>query len=962
MKKLFLIDAYAIIFRAHYAFINNPMTNHHGRNISALFGFMRYLGDIISKEKPDYLAVAFDPKGGSFRREIYSDYKANRPSTPEAILENTPIIKEVLQAMRIPIYEVAGYEADDVIGTLGDKAAKREGLQTYMVTPDKDYGQLLQANLFQYKPPKKGNSSPEIVSAETLMENYGIASAELFADILAIWGDASDNVPGVPGIGEKGATSLVSRFGDIENIIAHSSELTPKQSRSVEEHQEQLRLAKRLVTIARDVPVELNLEEMERKEGDYVRLAELYREHGLRSMLVALETKMGVQANSNPSINTQSSSQGEGSPKTPSKARNTPIGQLSLFDLAGEPAANAHVVREMAQEAMEADHGADLGGADYTNIHNTPHTYKAIESTQELVGLIEKIQEKGIFCFDTETTSLEAMRARLVGVSIATEAHGAYWIDAKAEYMEMLKPILEDKNIAKIGQNLKYDMLVLRGVGIKVSGELFDTMLMHYLLNPDARHSMDHIARSLLNYEPIPIESLIGKGARQITIDQAPRELLVDYACEDADVTFRIYEILLKKLTTAGSLELYHTIEEPLVEVLVEMEYQGAHIDLNILGSSRESLNTRLSALQTEILAHSPNPALNLNSPKQLGELLFEHLKIAEKPKKSKTGSYKTDEETLQALKDRHPIVEQILEYRGLKKLLTTYIDALPELVNPTTGVIHTSYNQSVTATGRLSSSNPNLQNIPVRNDNGREIRKAFTPREKGWKIVAADYSQVELRIMAHLSGDSNMIEAFEQGADIHTATAAKIFGKSTSEVTSSERRAAKTANFGIIYGISAFGLSQRLGIPRNEAKALIDDYFTHFPAVKNYMDAAIHSARENGYVETIFTRRRFLADINSSNSISRSFAERNAINAPIQGSAADIMKLAMRRVYDRLIQDGYSSRLVMQVHDELVLEVPPSEIEAVSMLLVEALSGAAALSVPLDVEVGIGDNWLDAH
>ncbi len=924
------------------------MTNHHGRNISALFGFLRYLNEIITKENPDYLAVAFDPKGGSFRREIYSQYKANRPSTPEAILENTPIIKEVLQAMRIPIYEVEGYEADDVIGTLGDKAAKEIGLQTYMVTPDKDYGQLLQENLYQYKPAKKGSTSAEVVSAESLMANYGIASAELFADILAIWGDASDNVPGVPGIGEKGATSLVSRFGDIENIIAHSSELPPKQSKSVEENQEQLRLAKRLVTIARDVPVELDFEALARKEGDYERLAELYREHGLRSMLMALESKIGHQT---PIIS---------APVVQEKLQEVGSQQLSLFDMGGEPSSNSNVVREISQQMLQ--HNDDLLDASFANAQNTPHDYIAITSIEELEELVETIKQKGIFCFDTETTSLEAMRARLVGVSISIEAHKAYWIDTKDEFLQALKPLFEDSGISKIGQNLKYDMLVMRSVGIMVQGELFDTMIMHYLLNPDARHSMDHISRSLLNYEPIPIENLIGKGAKQITIDQAPREMLVEYACEDADVTYRIYEILLEKLSQAGSLELYHTIEKPLLEVLVEMEYQGVHIDLDILGSSRTKLSAQLETLQKEILSHSPNPSLNLNSPKQLGELLFDHLKIADKPKKSKTGSYKTDEEPLQALKDRHPIVEHILEYRGLKKLLTTYIDALPELVNPSTGAIHTSYNQAVTATGRLSSTNPNLQNIPVRDDNGREIRKAFTPREEGWKMLAADYSQVELRIMAHLSGDQNMIEAFAQGVDIHTATAAKIFGKSPQEVSSSERRAAKTANFGIIYGISAFGLSQRLGIPRNEAKGLIDDYFTHFPGVKSYMDNAIAEARENGYVETIFSRRRFLSDITSSNSLSRSFAERNAINAPIQGSAADIMKLAMRRVYDSLREAALESRLVMQVHDELVLEVPPHEIETVSNLLVEALSGAAALSVPLDVEVGVGDSWLEAH
>ncbi|MFI3294573.1 MAG: DNA polymerase I [Rikenellaceae bacterium] len=979
MKRLFLIDAYAIIYRSFYAFHRNPILNPRGENVSALFGFLRYLGEIISREQPDYLGVAFDPKGGSFRNQIFTEYKANRSETPEAIIHNTPILKDILRSMRVPIFEVSGYEADDVIGTLSAKASQIEGLQTFMVTPDKDYGQLLRENVFQYKPSKKGSSEPEIVSSASLCESYGLRSAGEFADILAIWGDASDNVPGVPGIGEKGATSLVSRWGDIENIISNVDQLTARQRSSISENVDRLRLAKELVLISLDVPVEVDLSVLERRDPDLVSLAAHYREQGFRQMLFALESRYG-RIEAAPVVQ----SEVPVIPTTPPPTATPTHGMLSLFDAIEPPTPAAAAPQSSTSGGVSEQlslFGEDMSVAEnilavakdissqtpifdgvYRTCSSVDHNYQIVDSTDQLKALIGEIRSLGQFCFDTETTSIEAMRAELVGLSISIAEHSAWWIPSRREYLELLAPLFADKQITKIGQNIKYDILVLKVAGIEVKGFLYDTMIMHYLLNPESRHSMDSMARSLLHYDPIPIETLIGKGAKQITMDRVPTEQLAEYACEDADITLQLFNLLQKKLKEVDSLELYKAIEEPLIGVLTQMEFNGVHIDLEILGSTRQTLSERLTQIEDQIMEVSTNKELNINSPKQLGELLYDVLKLSDKPKKTKTGQYKTDEETLMSLKDKHPIVEKILEYRGLKKLLSTYIDALPELINPTTGQIHTSYNQAVTATGRLSSTNPNLQNIPIRDDNGREIRKAFVPKNQGWKIVAADYSQVELRIMAHLSGDKNMIEAFSKGEDIHSATAAKIYGVKTSEVSRDQRRKAKTANFGIIYGISAFGLSQRLDIPRKEAKELIEGYFTHFPQVKEYMDRVIAQAREREYVETIFGRRRFLADINSRNSISRSFAERNAVNAPIQGSGADIMKIAMSRVQKQLSQLGLRSILLMQVHDEVVLEVPECELDQVRELLIEQMSASAELSVPLEVEVGIGDNWLSAH
>ncbi len=948
MKKLFLIDAYALIFRFYYAFIRTPMRSPDGDNVSAVFGFIKYINDIIKKEKPDMLGVAFDLHGGNFRNQIYPLYKANRDATPEDIIKSTPLIKEYLRAMNIPILEMQNYEADDVIGTLSHIAAEKGGLEVFMVTPDKDYAQLVRENVYMYKPAKR-DGEVEIVNTQAVCDMFGIKHPKQVIDILAIWGDASDNIPGVSGIGEKGASKLVGEWGEVENIIANIDNLpTNKQKEYIIRDKEQMLLSKKLATIELNVPIELNESELTLSEPNQETLNQLYVKLGFRSFLSHVVTVIEP-------------------PKTPLKPKTLNM-QPSLFDFGdtATPTQTNNIPEETPKVAdtqiITTENSDFVYPTAYENIHTVEHNYQTVDSEHIIEKLIEEILSTNIFAFDTETTSVEPMRAKTVGLSISTAEHSAYWIPFDKIYFDRLKPLFENPAIAKIGHNIKYDIMILKNEGINVKGKLWDTMILHYILNPEGRHSMDHLSAELLRYEPVHIEELIGKGVNQKTMDMIDPQRVAQYGAEDADVTMRLFNHLLPEVQKLAISELYDDIEEPLIDVLVEMERNGVAIDVQQLQSSRKQLVSTALEIEKYITELAGGMPINPSSPKQLGEFLFDNLKVNPKAKRTKTGAYKTDEETLQAISANHPVIEKILAYRSIKKLLSSYIDALPALVNPKTGLIHTSYNQAVTATGRLSSTAPNLQNIPIRDDNGKEIRRSFVASKKGWKIVAADYSQIELRIMAHLANDKNMIEAFNSGEDIHTSTAATIAGKSPSEVTESERRQAKTANFGIIYGISAFGLSSRLGIPTKEAKELIDNYFIHFPDVKKYMDTIVEKAREQGYVETIFGRRRYLKDIVSSNGTVRSFAERNAVNAPIQGSAADIMKIAMRNVFNALMSEGFEARMLLQVHDEIVFEAPENEIEKLTEMVKREMMRAAKLVVPLITEVGVGDNWLEAH
>ncbi|MDE5944481.1 MAG: DNA polymerase I [Rikenella sp.] len=960
MEKLFLIDAYALIFRFHYAFINRPMRNAQGLNTSAIFGFAKFLNELVVREQPKYLGVAFDPPGGSFRRELYPEYKANRDATPEDIIAAVPHIKSILEAMRIPVLEVPNYEADDVIGTLSHKASCCGEYDVYMVTPDKDYGQLIRENVSMYKP-AKGGEGIDIVGLDKVCENYGIAEPRQVIDILALWGDASDNIPGVPGVGEKGARKLVAEWGDVETIIANAESLTPKLRASVLENQEQLRLSKVLATIKLDVPIEFDPEALRIEEPDYAALRSIYIEHGFNLLLRDIDSRIfhssALSASTLPPL-----SKKPGKPKPYSQL----TGQMSLFD--APPGEAAEALPELVVPPTPALVEGDEAMAGYATILTTEHDYRTVETDDELAALVALLGSVDRFCFDTETSGIDPLQSDLVGLSFAVEPHEAWWVptptaERRSAVLAALRPLFEDERIGKIGQNIKFDMLVLmHAAGIEVRGPLYDTMIVHYLLDPEARHGMDFLSRSFLNYDPVPIEALIGRGAKQISMAVADPAAVAEYAAEDADITLQLYRKLWPLLEETQQTDLYCRIEAPLIPVLARMEAAGVFVDRGILGESGAALTVEAARLEAEIREETGAPDLNVNSAKQLGDVLFGTLRIDPKPKKTKTGQYRTDEEYLQSLSDKHPVIDKILEYRGLKKLLSTYIEALPQLIHPATGRIHTSFNQAVTATGRLSSTNPNLQNIPIRDAAGREIRKAFTAPDHEHVIVSADYSQVELRIMAHLSGDGALQRAFLDGEDIHTATAAKVFGVSLDAVTREQRRRAKTANFGIIYGISAFGLATRLHIPRPEAKELIDGYFRHYPGVKAYMDRVVAEARERGYVETIFGRRRYLRDIRSSNSMTRSLAERNAINAPIQGSAADIMKIAMIEV-DRLLRErGSGARIVLQVHDELVLEVPQAEVTAITALVSEAMSSAATLAVPLLVEAQAGTSWLDAH
>ena len=923
-KKLFLLDAYALIYRSYYAFIKNPRINSKGLNTSAIFGFVNTLEDVLKKEQPTHIAVGFDPAGPTFRHKAYEQYKAQREATPEDIRKAIPIIKDIIKAYNIPIIEVAGYEADDVIGSMA-QLAEKAGYDTYMMTPDKDYGQLVSDHIFIYKP-KYGSNGFEIRGIEEIKQKFGIEQPNQVIDILGLMGDASDNIPGCPGIGEKTATKLIQEFGSIEELLNNTDKLKGALRKKVEENIEQIKFSKFLATIKTDVPLTFDEEELCRCPVNANRLREIFDE---------LEFKNLAERVLSETIN-----------KT--TITNTPI-QGSLFDV------------------FTADSQDEKKYSILSELKSTPHNYYLIDNENKMRDLAQKLNLADSFAFDTETTGIEPMRVELVGLSFSLQENEAYYIPIPPNKEEaklivnIFKEALENTNSLKIGQNIKYDYIVLKNYGVTVKGQFFDTMIAHYLLQPEQRHNMDYLAEVYLHYKTIPIEDLIGpKGKGQLSMRDIPLEKICEYAAEDADITLKLKNILEKELHKENLENLFYTIEMPLVRVLSEMEITGVNVDTEVLSQYSLLLSNKIDILEKEIYEMA-GTEFNVSSAKQVGEILFDKLKIDEKAKKTKTGQYSTTEEVLEKLRSKHPIVGKILEQRGIRKLLSTYINALPELINPITGKIHTSFNQTVTATGRLSSSNPNLQNIPIRDDEGKEIRRAFIP-DKNCVFFSADYSQIELRIMADLSGDQNMIDAFCSGEDIHAITASKIYKIPISEVSKDMRRKAKTANFGIIYGISVFGLSDRLNIPRSEAKELINGYFETYPHIKEYMNKSIDIAREKGYVETISGRKRMLPDINSKNAIVRGYAERNAINAPIQGSAADIIKIAMVRIYNRFEQEGLRSKMILQVHDELNFNVYTDEIEKVCNIVKEEMENAYKLKVPLIADSGIGKNWLEAH
>ena len=958
MKKLFLVDAYALIFKYYYAFLGRPMRNRAGMNTSVVFGFVKFLRDIQKRERPDLLGVAFDPKGGSFRRDIFPEYKANRSETPEDILLSVPYVKRVLEAMCIPILEVEGYEADDVIGTLSQKGVEA-GYDVYMVTPDKDYGQLVRDHCRIYKQ-RGAEGSIEIVGREAIREKYGIDDPQLVRDILALWGDASDNIPGVPGIGEKSACKLVQEWGTVENILDNVAKIKGKQGEKIAEWADNLRLAKRLTTICLDVPIPFREEDLTVCEPHIDELRGVFAELDFKAFMNDLANLAPPEAlPEGPRQEAQTQLAEMARAKSAAAKKAALAGQGNLF---GDPVVQMPEVREVPVAELQAEADA----MQLATAQNTPHEYTLVESAAQLREVVAEVGRYEEFCFDTETTGFDIFNDRIVGLSLAVEPFKAWYVPFKEEntpeYAEIVRPLFEDERIAKIGQNIKFDLMVLRRLGIEIRGRKYDTMILHYLLDPESRHNMNALSERYLNYKPIEIETLIGKGSKQLTMDLVNVERVKEYAAEDADVTLRLKQVLYPQVEEIGLQHLYFEVEEPMIAVLADIEMAGVRIDTGALAVYAVELNRKLGELEAAIRTEAGEPNLNINSARQLGEVLFAKMRIAEKPKMTRTKQFCTDEDYLQSFARKHRIVDLILEYRGVKKLLSTYVEALPQLVNRTTGRIHTSFNQAVTATGRLSSTNPNLQNIPVRDDMGRRIRKAFIPSDDDHLLLSADYSQVELRLMAHLSGDESLISAFEHGEDIHTATAAKLFNKPLGEVTPEERRRAKTANFGIIYGISAFGLSQRLEIPRKEAKEIIDGYFASYPKVKEYMDNVVAKAKGEGFVSTIFGRRRYLNDISSHNAVARGLAERNAVNAPIQGSAADIMKIAMIDVHRRFAAEGIRSRVILQVHDELVVDMLRSEQERVTKIVTECMESAAQLKVRLIADAGIGGNWLEAH
>lgn len=927
-NKLFLLDAYALIYRAYYAFIKNPRINSKGFNTSAILGFVNTLEEVLKKENPTHIGVAFDPAGPTFRHEAFEQYKAQREETPEAIRLSVPIIKEIIRAYRIPILEVPGYEADDVIGTLATEAGK-QGIPTYMMTPDKDYGQLVSDKVFMYRPKHTGGF--EVMGIEEVKSKFNIQSPAQVIDMLGLMGDSADNIPGCPGVGEKTAQKLVAEFESIENLLEHTDRLKGALKTKVETNKEVIAFSKFLATIKIDVPISLDMDALKREAPDESKLRQIFEELEFRTLIDRILKKE------------------EGPAPLPLFADKTEAVQGDLFAFFSGNGTN------------------DAENSKLETLDSLHCKYYLIDSEDKRSDLVQKLLTSKILSLDTETTGTEPMEAELVGMSFSIAENEAFYVPVPSERSEALKivnefrPVFENEKSLKVGQNIKYDMIVLQNYGVEVKGTLFDTMIAHYVLQPELRHGMDYLAEIYLHYQTIPIDELIGpKGKNQKNMrDLAPEEVY-RYACEDADVTLKLKKVLEKELKENDAEALFYEIEMPLVPVLVTIERNGVLLDTEALKASSAHFSAQLENIEKEIYALA-GETFNIASPKQVGEVLFDKLKIVEKAKKTKTGQYVTSEEVLESLRHKHPVVEKILEHRGLKKLLGTYIDALPQLINPRTGRVHTSFNQTVTATGRLSSSNPNLQNIPIRDENGKEIRKAFIPDE-GCLFFSADYSQIELRIMAHLSEDQNMIDAFRSNHDIHAATAAKIYKKEIEEVDADMRRKAKTANFGIIYGISVFGLAERMNVDRKEAKELIEGYFETYPEVKAYMDKSVKVAQEKGYVETIFHRKRFLPDINSRNAVVRGYAERNAINAPIQGSAADIIKVAMIRIHQRFLKEGIQAKMILQVHDELNFSVPLNEKEKVEKIVIEEMERAYPMQVPLKADCGWGKNWLEAH
>ena len=922
MNKLFLLDAYALIYRAYYALIRNPRINSKGMNTSAIMGFVNTLNEVLTKESPTHIAVAFDPSGPTFRHEEYPEYKAQREQCPEDIKNSVPIIKKILNAWNITILEEKGYEADDVIGTVALKAGE-DGYETYMLTPDKDYCQLVRENVYMYRP-RFGNSGYDVMGPEEIKQKYDLTTPLQVIDLLGLMGDASDNIPGCPGVGEKTAIKLIKEYGSIENLIASTDSLKGAMKKKVEENKDKIVFSKYLATIKTDVPMTIDFDNLRVKAPNEEELRKLFDELEFKTLTDRILKKN-------------------------QKVQKKVDTQLDLF----------------AEFPTDREESAE--NSSFASLKDTLHDYKLVGNEEEMRKLCDFLMTNEILSLDTETTSTNAIEAELVGLSFAVEENKAFYVPIPAKREEALrivnifKPLYEDEKILKVGQNIKYDLEVLANYGVNLAGKMFDTMIAHYVIQPELYHNMDYLAEIYLKYKTIHIDELIGpKGKGQKNMRDLSPEQVYEYAAEDADVTLKLKNILEKELKTNGVEHLFYDIEMPLMPVLASMEMNGVRLDTESLKETSDVLTARMKSIEHKIYELA-GEEFNIASPKQVGEILFDKLKIVEKAKKTKTGQYVTNEEVLQGLKHKHEIVENILEHRGLKKLLGTYVDALPSLINPRTSHIHTSFNQTVTATGRLSSSDPNLQNIPVRGEDGKEIRKAFIP-EPGCLFFSADYSQIELRVMAHLSDDENMIEAFREGYDIHAATAAKIYKENIEDVSRDQRTKAKRANFGIIYGITVFGLAERLDISRDEAKQLIDGYFETFPKVKEYMEKAKETARQKEYVETLFKRKRYLKDINSGNATVRGFAERNAINAPIQGTAADIIKVAMIKIYNRFKKENIRSKMILQVHDELNFSVYPEEKEKVEKIVLEEMQGAFSMKVPLVADCGWGQNWLEAH
>ncbi|PWI28942.1 DNA polymerase I [Flavobacteriaceae bacterium LYZ1037] len=945
-KRLFLVDAYALIFRGYYAFIKNPRINSKGEDTSAIMGFMNSLLDVIKRERPDHLAVCFDKGGSVDRVEMFEAYKANRDETPEGIKTAVPYICEILKAMHIPIMVKDGYEADDVIGTLAKKAEK-QGYKTFMVTPDKDFAQLVSENIFMYRPVFGGGY--ETWGIPEVQKKFEVTDPLQVIDFLGMMGDASDNIPGLPGVGEKTAKKFIAQFGSMEGLLANTDQLKGKMKEKVEANGELGLLSKQLATIMLDVPVEFDAKDFEMSEPDIPKVTEIFQELEFRRLIDNFLKTFASEAQ--PATNNTPTTPEKAAVKaTPKEQASAGAGQFSLFG--GNPSTETESISEHARKTAE----------------NTSHFYQSVASGMATKLFVKNLMNQTSVCFDTETTGLNPLTAELVGIAFSWEAGKGFYVpfpEDKAEaqeLIEILRPFFESETIQKIGQNLKYDIKVLRKYNIKVKGKLFDTMLAHYLINPDMRHNMDVLAETYLNYTPISITELLGKkGKNQLSMRDVPLEKQTEYAVEDADITLQLKEHFEKELGEANTQKLFDEIEIPLLRVLADMELEGINLDTAFLKSLSEDLNNDIANLEKRIY-EAAGEAFNIASPKQLGIILFEKLKLVDKPKKTKTGQYATSEDILSYLAKDHEIIQNILDYRGLAKLKSTYVDALPLQVEASTGRVHTDYMQTVAATGRLSSNNPNLQNIPIRTERGRQVRKAFVPRNEDYTLLAADYSQIELRIIAALSEEETMIEAFKNGEDIHTSTASKVFNVPLAEVTREQRSNAKTVNFGIIYGVSAFGLSNQTDLSRNESKELIDTYYKNYPKLRNYMSELVDFARDHGYVQTVLGRRRYLKDINSRNAVVRSAAERNAVNAPIQGSAADIIKIAMINIYKKLQEGDYKTKMLLQVHDELVFDVYKPELEAMKTLIKTEMENAFTLKVPLDVEMDIGDNWLEAH